>query len=145
MKLIWSPVAVERLEEIAEYIARDSPAAADTWLGAVFDRIDLIKRNPEMGRTVPEIHTHTIREIVFRNYRIIYRHTHRAIVVLTIRHFKQILPYRRSEPRTLMATRHRMGTQGATYSSAGRTSAYSLTLSAIRNSFVRSPESCSQG
>ncbi len=28
MKIIWSPLAIERLEEIAEYIQEDDPIAA---------------------------------------------------------------------------------------------------------------------
>jgi toxin ParE1/3/4 len=98
MRLIWSPLAVERIEEIADYIASDSPRAADAWVDAVFDRIDLLKRNPEMGRIVPEIQARTIRELVFLNYRIIYRLTRTAIIVLSVRHFKQMLPLDETVP-----------------------------------------------
>ena len=45
-----------------------------------------------MGRTVPEINRKEIREIIFGNYRIIYRIEEMNIAILTIRHTKQILP-----------------------------------------------------
>ena len=36
MKIIWSPLAIARLEEISDYIARDNPSAAIKWLDSVF-------------------------------------------------------------------------------------------------------------
>ena len=55
MKIIWSPLAVERTSEIAGYITIDNPSAAIEWVGKVFEKVDLLKLSPEMGREVPEI------------------------------------------------------------------------------------------
>lgn len=55
MKLVWSPLAVDRAAEIFEYIARDKPSAAKKWIDAVFSKVGQLKTNPEMGRVVPEI------------------------------------------------------------------------------------------
>jgi plasmid stabilization system protein ParE len=92
MKIIWSPLAVERTSEIAEYITIDNPSAAIAWVEKVFEKVDLLKLSPEMGREVPEISRKEIREILFGNYRIIYRIEKSKISILTIRHGKQILP-----------------------------------------------------
>lgn len=92
MKIIWSPLAVERTSEIAEYITIDNPSAAIAWVEKVFEKVDLLKLSPEMGREVPEISRKEIREIIFGNYRIIYRIEKTKISILTIRHGKQILP-----------------------------------------------------
>ena len=92
MKIIWSPLAVERTSEIAEYITIDDPAAAIAWVEKVFEKVDLVKLSPEMGREVPGISRKEIREILFGNYRIIYRIEKTKISILTIRHDKQILP-----------------------------------------------------
>ncbi|MFW8600631.1 type II toxin-antitoxin system RelE/ParE family toxin [Desulfobacterota bacterium M19] len=92
MKIIWSPLAVERTSEIAEYITIDSPSAAVSWVEKVFDKVDLLKLSPEIGREVPEISRKEIREIIFGNYRIIYRIEKTKISILTVRHGKQILP-----------------------------------------------------
>ncbi len=92
MKIIWSPLAVERTSEIAEYIAVDSPSAAVTWIEKVFGKVDPLKLSPQSGRIVPEIMRNEIREIIFGNYRIIYRIDEAQISILTIRHGKQILP-----------------------------------------------------
>ncbi len=92
MKIIWSPLAVERTSEIAEYITIDNPSAAVAWVEKVFEKVDLLKLSPQIGREVPEICRKEIREIIFGNYRIIYRIEKTKISILTIRHGKQILP-----------------------------------------------------
>lgn len=92
MKIIWSPLAINRTTEIAEYIAQDSPSAATKWVAALFDKAQLLKTSPKSGRVVPEIHQEDIRELIYGNYRIIYRTEKNKISILTIRHGKQILP-----------------------------------------------------
>ena len=92
MKVIWSPLAVERTSEIAEYIAIDNPSAAVLWVEKVFEKVELLQVSPQMVREVPEIARKDIREIIFGNYRISYRIEKTKISVLTLRHGKQILP-----------------------------------------------------
>lgn len=92
MKVAWSPLAVDRVEEIARYIAQDNPVAAEQWVKAVFDKVRQLALFPECGRLVPEVRRRDLREIVFGNYRIIHRLGSTEIAVLTVRHFKQILP-----------------------------------------------------
>jgi toxin ParE1/3/4 len=92
MKIIWSPLAVERASEIAEYIAQDKPSAADKWINAVFSKVEKLASLPEIGRVVPEIKNDQFRELIYGNYRIIYRIEKKIISILTIRHGKQILP-----------------------------------------------------
>ena len=92
MKIVWSPLAVERATEIAEYISRDNPTAAQNWVEKVFKKVEILKSSPKVGRIVSEIERKEIREIIFGNYRIIYRVESANISVLTIRHGKQILP-----------------------------------------------------
>ena len=92
MKIIWSPLAVERASEIAEYIAQDNPTVAENWVNAVFTQVEQLKKFPESGRIVPEINNNFFRELIYANYRIIYRLEENRISILTIRHGKQILP-----------------------------------------------------
>lgn len=92
MKIIWSPLAVERASEIAAYIAEDNPAAAEKWVDAVFAKDEYLQDFPESGRIVPETNNRTIRELIYGNYRLIYRLEEKRISVLTVRHGKQILP-----------------------------------------------------
>ena len=92
MKIVWSPLAVDRVSEIAEYIAQDKPSAAENWINIVFSKVEQLKSSPEIGRIVPEIRNKQFRELIYGNYRIIYRIAKKQISILTIRHGKQILP-----------------------------------------------------
>jgi addiction module RelE/StbE family toxin len=92
MKIIWSPLAVDRASEIAEYIAQDNPSAAENWVNAVFTNVEQLNKFPESGRIVPEINNYFFRELIYGNYRIVYRIEENRVSILTIRHGKQILP-----------------------------------------------------
>ena len=92
MKIIWSPLAIDRASEIAEYIAQDKPSAAEKWINTVFLKIKQLKSSPEIGRVVPEIRNDQFRDLIYGNYRIIYHIEKTQISILTIRHGKQILP-----------------------------------------------------
>lgn len=92
MKIIWSPLAIERVTEIARYIAQDNPTASRKWVETVFSKVEQLKPSPVSGRMVPEADRKEIRELIFGNYRIIYRADPKTISILTVRHGRQILP-----------------------------------------------------
>ena len=92
MRIMWSPLAVDRVSEIAEYIAQENPTAAENWANTVFAKVEQLKSFPESGRIVPETNNQKIRELIYSNYRIIYRIEVKQISVLRVRHGKQILP-----------------------------------------------------
>ncbi len=92
MRIIWSPLAFDRASEIADYIAQDKPSAAEKWIDTVFSKVEQLKSSPEIGRIVLEIHDSQFRELIYGNYRIIYRIEIKQISILTIRHGRQILP-----------------------------------------------------
>lgn len=92
MKIIWSPLAIDRVSEIAAYIAQEKPSAAEKWVDTVFRKVEDLHKFPESGRVVPETEIKTIRELIYGNYRLIYRLEEKRISVLTVRHGKQILP-----------------------------------------------------
>lgn len=92
MKILWSPLALKRIEEIAGGIALDKRIAAEKWVVELFSQVERLKKFPKIGRQVPEVDRPSIREIVFGNYRIIYRNDPKQVSILTIRHSKQRLP-----------------------------------------------------
>jgi len=92
MRIIWSPLSVDRASEIADYIAQDKPSAAKKWIDTIFSKVEKLKSSPEIGRIVPEINDSQFRELIYGNYRIIYRIETKQISILTIRHSRQILP-----------------------------------------------------
>ena len=90
MKVVWSPLALEKLEATAKFIALDKPSAADKWVNDVFDRTDLLGSQPELGREVPELLGSNYREVIFGSYRIIYK-IEIEIKILTLRNSRQFL------------------------------------------------------
>jgi len=92
MKIVWSPLAISRVLEIAEYISLDNPKSAAKWINRIFERIKQLKRYPESGRILPELEMEEVQELIYGNYRIIYRIKQGTIIIMTVRHSRQILP-----------------------------------------------------
>jgi toxin ParE1/3/4 len=92
LKLIWSPLAIERAYEEARYIAADKPDAALQWLDRLFEDIDRLAQFPDSGGIVPEIGLPEYRELVYgKSHRVVYRRDENSVYVLTVRRFKQLL------------------------------------------------------
>lgn len=91
MKVIWSYVAVGNLIESNRFIAKENPEAARSVINEIYETGNRIKEYPGKGRIVPELNKKNIREIFFRNYRIIYRVESKRIIILTVRHMRQEL------------------------------------------------------
>lgn len=93
MNIVWSPLALERVEDIALYIAEDNPQAAVDWADELFSVVERLVEFPESGRIVPEVDARRIREVIVGQYRVIYSVKER-IDVLTVRRCSQLLrPY----------------------------------------------------
>ncbi|RUO21389.1 type II toxin-antitoxin system RelE/ParE family toxin [Aliidiomarina haloalkalitolerans] len=90
MKIVWSPLALERVESIAKYIAEDKPSAALNWVSSLFSCVDRLVEFPESGRVVPEVRLQRIREVVFGSYRVIYSVTNQ-VDILTVRRSSHLL------------------------------------------------------
>ena len=90
MRIVWSPLALERVEDIAQYIAGDKPSAAVEWVDGIFDTVGRLADFPESGRIVPEVGGRRIREVIFGTYRIIYS-VREQIDILTVRRSSQLL------------------------------------------------------
>lgn len=55
MNLLWTELAVGKLEEFADYIAADNPAAALNWAEKIQESVNKLKKYTQLGREVPEI------------------------------------------------------------------------------------------
>jgi toxin ParE1/3/4 len=89
--VVWSPNALDDVDEIAAYIARDSP----TYAAAVVEKILDITRNlqnfPLLGRVVPESNEEYIRERFVYSYRLIYQVQEETIIIIAVVHGKRLL------------------------------------------------------
>jgi addiction module RelE/StbE family toxin len=85
-KIIWSPSALDDIDAIAEYIARDSIHHASLFIDRLFEAADKIIDQPKIGRIIPEISRENCREIVYGSYRIMYKIEKGAIWITGIIH-----------------------------------------------------------
>lgn len=72
-KIIWSEQSRDDLQSIVLFIARDNPRVAESFGYLLMSKVDMLAQFPQLGRVVPEKNDDTIREIIFRSYRIIYK------------------------------------------------------------------------
>lgn len=106
-RVVWSPRAVQRAAEAAQFIAAENPRAAAEWARGLFDAVRALTQFPELGRIVPEVGRDDLREILFGEYRVIYRVAPRIVEVLTVRHAK-----RKFSPREVEGGRVKRPTRG---------------------------------
>jgi toxin ParE1/3/4 len=50
MKIRWLNLAVDDLEQIADYIAQDNPSAANRMVGRLWASVKMLASHPETGR-----------------------------------------------------------------------------------------------
>ena len=90
--VIWSPRALKDIEEIAEYIAKESLQYAKAQVQTFFERAAILEKYPLIGRPVPELNISTIRQILSGHYRIIYEVlTDNTVGIITIHHQSRLL------------------------------------------------------
>ena len=92
MTIVWAPLALERIIEIAAYIHRDNPRAAERWVRQLFERVKQLEEFPQSGKRNKETRRKDIRELSWKNYRIIYKVDRDTVSILTVRHTMQVLP-----------------------------------------------------
>jgi toxin ParE1/3/4 len=72
VKVFWSDNAAEHLDAIFHYIATNSAVYALKTIDEITRRSEQIATHPLSGRVVPEYNQTQIREVLYRDYRIIY-------------------------------------------------------------------------
>ena len=72
-KIVITEPAIADLEGIVKFIARDNPPAAIETGNKIIEKSFGLENFPFLGRVVPEFKIETIREIIHRPYRIVYR------------------------------------------------------------------------
>ncbi len=92
MRVHWTNRAKARLKLIHDYINEESPQSALQAVDRITERSMQLNELPNSGRKVPEYQRNDVREILERPYRIIYKIKSDQIDVLTVMHYRQILP-----------------------------------------------------
>mgnify|MGYP001571387599 CR=1 FL=1 len=92
MKVHWTDRAKQRLKLIHDHIAKDAPLVAPSVIERLVRRSMQIGEFPHSGREVSEYQREDMREILERPYRILYRIQRDRIDVITVMHYRQLLP-----------------------------------------------------
>ena len=71
--IFWTPIAVQDLRDICEFISRDNPVAAQRMGEELIKQAEAMSLFPQSGRVVPEKKNPLIRETIVGSYRIIYQ------------------------------------------------------------------------
>ena len=60
----WTAQSIEDIENIAEYIAKDSPKFASLQTNLFFKSVAILENFPKAGRMVPELGNKKVRELI---------------------------------------------------------------------------------
>lgn len=93
MKIVFAPLAVQRLSEIQSYIAYDNASAAVRVIARIRQVIEMLADNPKLGR-VWEDGPSRVMVVSGLPYRIHYRvfEETEVVEILTVAHTSQIPP-----------------------------------------------------
>lgn len=88
----WTIQAAQDLENIFKYISNDSRKYAELHILRLKNKTKLLVKYPKSGRIVPEYNNENIRELIYGNYRIIYRIvSNERVDIITVFHTSRIL------------------------------------------------------
>ena len=92
MTVFWTDVAIAHLQAIEDHVGQDSPLYARRLIDCILRRSEQIGLFPQSGRVVPEYRDETIREVIERPYRIMYRIRATQIDVVAVIHSARLAP-----------------------------------------------------
>jgi toxin ParE1/3/4 len=88
VEIVWSPLALARLQEIRAFVARDKPEAAERLATRIVALAEALKEHPYLGRAGSEP---GVRELILggTSYLIFYRVRAKRVTILTVWHGAQ--------------------------------------------------------
>jgi addiction module RelE/StbE family toxin len=86
-KVVLAPRAIDDLRDIVLYVAPDRPEAAKRLGLALIEKTKVLASFPLSGRVVPEFGDSSVRELILKPYRIVYRVDEKAKVIGVARYW----------------------------------------------------------
>ena len=84
--------AVTDLEEIQGWYAeQEVPEVGGRLIAEIFERIEGLRRHPDMGRVVPEFEQPFLRELIHAPFRIVYRREPREVRIVRVWRSERLL------------------------------------------------------
>ena len=86
VEIQFHPIAQEDIKELYDYLTRFSLQYADSFIEGLYDRIEDLKRFPQMGKEYPE--NNKYRQLIYQNYRIFYtyKEEENEIIIMIVIH-----------------------------------------------------------
>lgn len=82
----WTPRAALLLEEVGRRLADESPSAAAKLVADLLEAAESLATFSDRGRRVPELNDSLYRELLTRDYRLVYRASPDEVVVIALIH-----------------------------------------------------------
>jgi len=94
VEIVWTNQALYKLNKFVDYIAQDNVVTAEKWALKLIEKTDQLIEQPKSGLIVPEYNEPNLRELIFGNYRVIYRirKEENIIYIQTLWHVRQDPP-----------------------------------------------------
>lgn len=86
MRVEWSDLASEDLDDLVRYISRDSAFYARRFGQKAVLATRRLREFPESGRMIPEAEDKALREIIVQGYRVMYRLETDRVLILAVMH-----------------------------------------------------------
>ena len=91
VKVVWTPFSIDNINDIADFISIDSRKYSELFVSKIFEKVHFLEDFPKAGRVVPEFNKEDIRELIYGNYRIVYKIYDYHLDILTIHHSARLL------------------------------------------------------
>lgn len=86
MRVEWSPPARDDLDDLVQYISRDSAYYAHNFAEKILMATRRLSDFAESGRIVPEDESQQTREIIVQGYRVMYSIETDHVLILAVMH-----------------------------------------------------------
>ena len=90
-RVIWTRQAIEDVEAIKAYVARDSVRYAALLVERIVASVGRLESFPKSGRVVPEVGDESLREVIYGAYRVVYRVQSDSVEVAAVHHAARLL------------------------------------------------------
>ena len=91
MQIILKQDAEEDLENIKNYISKDSIYYANKTIEEIINKTEYLLMFPYMGRKIPEYNNINFRELIYKSYRILYKVNSNIYILNIFHHSRDIL------------------------------------------------------
>src|SRR5579862_2062274 len=90
-KLIWMPRALVGLQAVKKHIAKEAPRTAAAFVVRLKSHAARLRLFPEIGSKIDEDNPFDLRELVYRDYRIVYHYDGKTVFIVDVFHGSRLL------------------------------------------------------